>query len=745
MSAGPQPLSPYRKTPLALALSLFGALPLSVLAEDDAAVTSGPVKLGEVRVTGDRDAYNAGHSSVGAKTDAPLRDIPQTVNVVSRAVMDAQAATTLTDALRNVPGITLQAGEGGAIGDNVNLRGFSARTDIYLDGARDRGQFKRDTFELESIEVLKGPSSLFFGRGSTGGVINQVTKVPTLRSAYDVTGSIGSDGYYRGAVDLNQPIDGHSAVRFNAFAQDIASTRDVVENKDFGLAPAFRYGIGEQTEVTLSGLVQRNHDIPDYGIPFLNGRPANVPLDRFYGDTDDFYRQAVNAFRARIDSTLTPWLSLRNQFTASETDIAARPTPYRVCTAAFDNAGSAPVGPCPAPTGPSLDQITVQSDRRDREVDDGSIFDQLDLIAKFDTGRIGHQLIAGAEVGRDATRNQGWTSTPRELDSLGGFTSGPTPANTVRTRNPTYVQGSGDTLGVYLNEAATLTKQLKAVAGLRWDQFDATSRTINNSDGGIAVTGGVPQGFQRRDYFTSVRSGLIWQPSERQSYYVSYGTSFNPSAEAVTISAAQSLVSPEKTESYETGARWDVFDGGLSLSAAVFHIEKTNARTTDPTTALVTIDGNTRVDGGELGAVGRIGRNWQVIAGYSYLDSELVSARDVTTTINGRVPVQGNVLANTPRHSGSLWTSYRFLKDFEAGGGVYFLGSRYVNTANVGRVNSYWRTDAMLAYHRPRYDLQLNLQNLLDVSYFDSIVASENGRAVPGRGRTVIGTIALHF
>lgn len=736
----------FRKTPLALALMMSGALPIGARAGGAAeadVLSEEPVRLDEVRVNGSRsDDYHAGRSSVGAKTDAALRDIPQTVNVVSRAVMDAQAATTLTDALRNVPGITLQAGEGGAIGDNVNLRGFTARTDIYLDGARDRGQYKRDTFELESIEVLKGPSSLFFGRGSTGGIINQVTKVPTLRSAYDIGSSVGTDGYYRGTVDLNRKIDDHAAIRLNAFAQDVSSTRDVVENKDFGVAPSLRFGIGQDTEVTLSGLVQRNHDIPDYGLPFLNGQPANVPRDRFYGDTDDFYRQEANVFRARIDQTLTPWLSLRNQMVASETDIAARPTPYRVCTAAFNT----PAGACPvAPAGASLDAIRVQSDRRDREIDDNSIFDQLDLIAKFETGAVGHQLIVGAEVGRDTSKNQGWTSTPRELDSLGGFSAGPTPANTVRTRNPTYTDGSGDTLGVYANETATLTKQLKLVAGLRWDQFDATSQTINNSDGSVAVTAGVPQAFQRRDYFTSTRGGLIWQPSEQQSYYVSYGTSFNPSAEAVTISAAQSLVSPEKTESYETGGKWDLLGGGLSLSAAVFHIEKTNARTTDPVTSQVTIDGNTQVEGGEIGAVGRVTRNWQVIAGYTYLDSELVSARDVTTTINGRIPVQGNVLANTPRNSGSLWTSYQFLRDFEIGGGVYFLGSRYVNTANVGRVGSYWRTDAMAAYHRPRYDLQLNLQNLFDVTYFDSIVASENGRAVPGRGRTAIASVALHF
>jgi catecholate siderophore receptor len=513
--------SSFKKTPFAVALMMLGTLPLDSRAGESAvdAAAVEPMRLEEVRVRGTRqNDYNVSRSSVGAKTDAALRDIPQTVNVISRAVMDAQAAATLTDALRNVPGITLQAGEGGAIGDNVNLRGLTARTDIYLDGARDRGQYKRDTFELESVEVLKGPSSLFFGRGSTGGVINQVTKVPTLRSAYNISGSIGTDGYYRSTVDLDQKLDEHAAFRLNAFAQDVSSTREVVENKDFGLAPALRFGIGEATEVTLSGLLQRNHDIPDYGIPFLNGQPAPISPDRFYGDTDDFYRQSANVFRARIDQTLTPWLSLRNQMVASETDIAARPTPYRVCTRAIAQAAA----PCPvAAPGTALNAITLQSDRRDREVDDNSIFDQLDFIAKFDTGRIGHQLIAGAEVGRDTTKNQGWTNTPRELASLGNFVPGPTPANTLRTRNASFSRGNGDTLGLYLNETAAPTRQLKLVGGLRWDQFDASTQTINNSDGRVTVTAGVPQNFQRRDYFPSVRGGVVWQPNTQQSYYVS--------------------------------------------------------------------------------------------------------------------------------------------------------------------------------------------------------------------------------
>jgi len=736
-AASLKPLSKMKKRPLALALMMLGALPPSAMADDDAAlsISTTSIELDEVSVRAQRgDDFKSDGSTIGGKTDTPLRDIPQSVTVINRAVIAAQNATTLTEALRNVPGITLTAGEGGQIGDNVNLRGFTARTDIYLDGARDRAQYRRDTFELESIEVLKGPSSLFFGRGSTGGVINQVSKIPSLKAAREITGSVGTDDWYRSTIDVNQPLGDHTAVRLNAFAQDVSSTRDVIENKDYGFAPSLRLGIGGETELTLSALIQRNNDIPDYGIPYAFGQPANVSYNRFYGDTDDYYDQQANVFRARLDQHFNDVFSLRNQLHVEDTAIQARPTPYRVCTAAFNT----PSTPCPvSPVGTPVDQITVQSDRRDRLVDDFSLFDQVDLISRFDTGPFRHTLIVGGEVGQDQTRNRSFATTPRETDSLGNFTPGPTPAGTQRTPT-TDTRGTGDTLAVYANDAITLTSQLKLVGGLRWDRYEATSDAL-------AVPTGVHTRFSRVDKATSVRAGLIWQPNDWQSYYASYGTSFNPSAEAVTISAAQALVGPEKNRSYEVGAKVDVFDKTLSLSSALFLIDKTDARTTDPVTNAVRLDGNTQVRGFEVSAVGRITKPWQLIAGYTLLDSELVDTLDGSGTGASRISFKGNRLANTPRNAASLFTTYDFLHDFEAGVGVYYVGKRYLTTANTTSADAYVRTDATLAWHQPKYDLQLNLQNLFDTRYLDAIVASENGRTIPGRGRTLIGTVAVRF
>ena len=315
------------RTPLAAALLAVFATPFapSTLAADAVAPApatqqptpapaSGERTLGEVKVTDDKsNDYAPGVSTIGAKIPTAIRDIPQSIVVVPRAVMDAQGAASLSDALRYVPGITIGGAEGGTIGNNINLRGFTARTDIYLDGFRDRGQYYRDTFNLDSIEVLKGPSSLLFGRGSTGGVINQVSKLPTLTPIREITGTIGTDDYYRLTGDVNQPLGDTSAFRVTAMGQDVGTTRDVMRNQDIGAQPSLRLGIGTPTQITLSALLTHNHDMPDYGLPPLNGGPPPVKYNNFYGLTSDRTIQDVQVLSAKIEHKFNNDMTLRNQ------------------------------------------------------------------------------------------------------------------------------------------------------------------------------------------------------------------------------------------------------------------------------------------------------------------------------------------------------------------------------------------------------------------------------------------------
>lgn len=291
---------------------------LAVLASPSAfaqTTPSGEQRLPEVKVTApEASGYKPETSSVGGKGDPQmLRDIPQSVIIINREVLDAQGATGIQEALRHIPGITLGAAEGGTIGNNINLRGFSARTDVYLDGARDRGQYYRDAFFVDSIEVLKGPSSMLFGRGSTGGVVDQASKTPTLANRNEVTGTFDTNGSMRATADVNHKLSDTSAFRAAAMTQYYRSTRDVMENKDCGIAPSLRFGIGTPTEVTLSGLFLHNRDMPDYGVPPVNKRPADVPRSKFYGLTDDCTIQDVTSLGARIRHTIAPGLTLRNQ------------------------------------------------------------------------------------------------------------------------------------------------------------------------------------------------------------------------------------------------------------------------------------------------------------------------------------------------------------------------------------------------------------------------------------------------
>lgn len=329
----------FNHTPLATALALAFAVPFAspVLAQtaSPSPVQSSPsTKAADtttlpaigVAAQAEQQDFQAERSTVGAKTPTALRDIPQTVTVINKAVLQSQGATSFQDALRNAPGVTIGAAEGGQIGNNVNLRGFTAQNDIYLDGFRDRNQYYRDTFDLEQLEVLYGPSSMLFGRGSTGGVINQVSKKANLKDSAEVSAMIGTDERYRTTVDVNHKLTDTAAIRVNAFGQSLGSTRDAMKNKDYGIAPQVRFGIGTPTEITLSALIQHNRDMPDYGVQALNGHPAPVPKNTFYGLTTDRTVQDVQIFTAGIKHKFSDSLTLSNQtqFSHSTTDARNR-------------------------------------------------------------------------------------------------------------------------------------------------------------------------------------------------------------------------------------------------------------------------------------------------------------------------------------------------------------------------------------------------------------------------------------
>ena len=727
------PLYAQTTTPATPAVQLAQASSsASPASQPSASQPSDSNTLPAVKVTGQTDNatdFQPDKSSVGAKVPTALRDIPQAVTVIPKAVLQSQAANSFSDALRNVPGITIGAAEGGQIGNNINLRGFSARTDIYLDGFRDRGQYYRDTFNLESIDVLYGPSSLYFGRGSTGGVINQVSKEPTLKKRADVSVQAGTHDRYRTTVDLDTPITDTSAFRINAFGQSLGSSRDVMKNKDYGVAPEVKFGIGTPTEITLSALIQHNRDQPDYGIPPLNGHPAPVNRGTFYGYTDDRTIQDVQTFSARIKHRFNDDVTVRNQTQFSHYSTEARAT----------NAASVLTGPLSTSTALSNGNFTtidpsklfVKLQGKDRNINDHSVYNSTDVEWKFNTGPVKHDLLAGVDLSHETYSNQSFTATSPGMTSntigvvpLIDPPYTPRPAN-VKEVATNLAESSANGVGLYLNDTISLGEHWKVVGGVRWDRYEASIKNTIN----------LPRYATQTNYFTSVRGGIIYQPADWQSYYVSYGTSFDPSLEALTLTNGQQNLPPEHNKSYEVGAKLDLLGGGLSVTQSLFNIEKTNARTANPDGSY-TLDGDIRVRGYQLGLAGHITDKWQVFGGYTYMDGTILQAFDGT---------QGKTPANTPRNTLTLWTTYAFTPHWEIGGGPTYMSSRYAANNNLVQVGGYTRWDAMAAYHAKRYDVQINVLNLTDKNYYDALIPSDGGRAVPGYGRTFLATLNYRF
>jgi len=720
---------PFKRTPLCAAF---------LLASGAIAQTAPPneVRLPDVNVTeaSGKNDYNTDFSTIGGGVPMLIRDIPQSVTIVNSALMQAQGATSLADALRNVPGITIGAAEGGSIGNNFNLRGFSARTDLYLDGMRDRGQYYRDVFALDAVEVLQGPSSMLFGRGSTGGIINQVSKLPTLAPIGTAIFSVGTQPSVRATVDFNQAMDGSSAFRVAAMAQDVHSTRDVMKNQDYGIAPSIRWGIGQQTEITLNAMFMYNHDMPDYGLPPVNGAPAEVNRKNFYGATDDRTNQDIANLNATIGHRITDKVKLRNQTQYSHYTIDARESgPNNVGTISSSGAYAAfPATNLSNTTPLPYDVLYVGLGSHDRDITDWSLYNQTDLIAEFVTGPVAHQLIVGLELGKDSNDTQNYSrNIPGNPNNYFRAVSLQSPAYDPAGGIPqvtgNLVQSSATDIAPYINDTMSFGNTWKVVAGIRYDHYKAElTNSIN-----------LPASASQTVNFTSVRAGVIYQPTETQSYYFSYGTSFNPSLETLALTNGQQSLDPETSRQYELGAKWDFFDGQLSVTSAIFDIEKDRVRS-QISAGVYELTGDIRVKGFQASVSGRITPAWQVFGGYTYLDAEIVKASVLDNT-------QGKVPANTPKNSASMWTAYNLTREWQAGTGVAYMSDRYASNNNAVKAPDYFRWDAMVAYIQPRYTVQLNVFNLTNHLNYDALIPSDRGRSVPGTNLQALLSVIYNF
>lgn len=649
------------------------------------------------------------------KYTQPLVDTPQTVTVISKEVMEEQGATTLRDVLKNVPGLTITAGEGGnPAGDNLTLRGFSARNDIFVDGVRDISPQARDPFNLEQVDVVKGPGSVYTGRGSTGGSINLLNKTPGLKRAFSGTLDFGTDRTRRATADINLPIGDSVGFRLNLLGHHSGvAGRDVVKFDRWGVAPSLTFGLGKPTRFTVSYYKLKQDNISDYGIPWVpvtnnalvefRDRPAPVPRNTFYGLRDrDFEKLNSDLVTLKFEHDFNDALSLRNQFRFANSSRDSIATPPR-----FANNNS----------------TAINRELRSWQTDDKVWDNQTDLVARFNTGSVEHALVTGANFTRESNVRHTRTA-PNMLTTL--FNPNPDDVFTgTITESPIVGDVAANSQAVYLFDTAKLGKQWELNGGLRFDRFDAD---------GISTTG-TP--VSRVDRMLSGRAGVVFKPAQQGSIYASYGTSLNPSLEGLSYNTANTVIDPEKTYTVEAGSKWDFFGGRMLLSGAVFRVEKQNARTPgvlpgDPPQVL---EGKQRVDGLELSVEGNITRAWQVLAGYTFLDS---------TTIDSNTPAEiGKELVNTPPNSFNVWSTYRLQSGLFFGGGARFVDRRFGNTINTRVVDAYWTFDAMASYPLTNHiDLKLNLYNLTDKYYFDRI---GGGHIVPGPGRAAMISTSFRF
>lgn len=714
---------------ISLSLSSFAIAQISQ--NEDQGTPSNEV-MEELRVIARQtERYRTNQSSMSKLTE-DLLNTPQTVKTMSRELLEDRGLTSLNDALRTVPGITLGAGEFAWQGNAPTIRGFSARDDMYLDGARDFGSYPRDPFNLESLEILLGPSSVLFGRGSTGGAINQVTKKPTLDVLTDFNVNVGSDNTIRTTADISRPVQllgNGTAFRFNILShQGKVTDRDGAKAKRFGFAPSLAFGLNSDTQLTFSYMKQVSDDRPDYGIPWLNGNPAPVSRQNFYGFDSDFLETDADMFTANISHTFNSSISL---------NALARYAHYerdsRITEALITESVAA---------GASLTNTSIYRNVFLGSSEETLITTQATVTWELEIGNIEHVIAGGIDFSRE-------TSNPTFSFGIGALGTSLLNPNSqmpfTGSTDPRIISDTtGQTSAFYVLDTIKFNDHWQLTAGGRWDQFDTNYDAVRFKGPATPFNSGELDGnesFNQTDKEGSYRAALVYKPTLESSVYVATSTSFNPSAQGLSLlttgrglGLGNQHLDPEKNQSLEAGVKINLNEGALSFSGAVFEILKKNARVADPNNpGFNTLGGEHQVRGISLDMNGMVGPGLFLTAGYTHLDTEVTKAAPGAAV--------GAALANAPEHSLSLWINYQFNERLDFGMGARHISDLLAqNTGNGKSVPSYQLLDGMGRYLlSDTVSLKLNATNLTNEYYFDQL---HPWHIVPGPGMTI--TFALN-
>jgi catecholate siderophore receptor len=707
------------------AMMLAGMSPLagSALAQEAAK------ELPTVRVQADADkpdGYRATATRVGKVLQDP-HDIPQAVTTVTNTLMEEQQVGTLREALRNVSGLSFNAAEGGRSGDNMNLRGFYTFGDVYLDGIRDTAQYNRETFNLEQIDVLRGAGAMLFGRGQAGGVINQVSKTTLRFEQYKLTGSVGTDGYREITADVNKPINESTALRVNAMRRDEGSWRanpatgTEAEIHRQGIAFSLGLNLHTNNQFWINHSWLKTDDNPDYGISFdtvTRAPGSRLPADTFWGNDRNFDKSDtkittfVNEYRFSADSQLRTQLRIADY--------------QRSYWAKTPNLITPP------------DALGGIGGNQTRTADYETVTLQSDYNTNFRALGMKHEVIAGIEYLKEDSYRKG-------LQNF-GTTAAPDYRPYQEAVAGNANKFTSDSYALYTQDTVEFVPKWKATLGLRRDQMDANYSSATSP--------------KLKYGENSVRGALSFHPAEDTHYYLGWSDSFSPTADLYQLTVAPQPA--ERSDVLELGAKWLLLDGDLSLRAAVYQATKEWERNADLESTAAILTKKRRTKGIELEAAGRINDRWEVFSGLALMDARILEvAENVNATTGaitrGNPEYVGKRARNTPRHTFNLWTTYQLASRWKIGGGVEAKGDRQaVNPSGAGAVPTldgayhpntapaYARWDAMVAYQQANWTLRLNIKNLFDKLYYDSVY-DNGGFTVPGARRTAILTAEFKY
>jgi len=724
--------------------------------------TMTPISV-KAKVETDANSVRATTSTIG-KGNQELRDIPQSVTVVTEKLIEDRRVDTLKEALHQTAGISFMAAEGGE--EDIRLRGFSltASGDIYIDGMRDPAFYDRDTFSYDRIELLRGSASMLFGRGSTGGVVNQVNKVPFLNNATEVNFTLGSHSYMRMTGDFNVKTGDTSALRLNLMKTDADNNGAGSSIDKEGLAPTFRWGIGTADEFQIGFYYLKNNNGINYGMPWLrvsNPTSANpstlidVDPKTYYGAASDYNAGGATYGTFNHTHRFQDGGQLKTALRHGTYDRDQRASTIRFrplnalpnsCQTPFV-AGSNPQVRETAilPTVANINGATELCRGAPNKVQDmEATYLQVDYSNKFKWFGMNNEVLTGIDLAREEFHNYTLTlptgvtlnkDNPRTTigtpDDGGGWVD-----ESLRQKVLSR-QFTAKALGIYVQDLVQVAPSWKVLAGLRWDKFQGDYSSPNSATFPAA---------SRSDSLFSHRFGVLFQPNEQMSYYASYGTSFNTSGDLYNYDAPGSRADPEKSRNIEVGAKLDLFEGRLTTRISAFHSTKYNERNRDSPTGQPLTDyllsGQRHSAGLEFDLAGRITPAWEVYGSYAWIPSAKIDKAAFGADLSGEL--EGTRPSLTPRHSGTIWTTYQLNPQWRVGGGLNARSSQTPNRNPAGIVAPRWVTGDLIAEYTlsDAVAFKLNVNNVTNKLYADSLYT---GHYIPGPGRVVYLTMTARY